>query len=188
MNLEGLQRSMIETATTSGVFKDLSRIQHALDPIDIEGLSKLYRDTKGENEASQLDRSVTFKEDEPSPEELKTFAKKLDLDRVDPHCQPIITWSLRDFFLAYALSATFKDCSVIIRYRENDPHPPGSQFGYDLVEESITIIDLDLKPMSNLNKWAKLDQAIWQAYRDHPPHLETTCEGSAATGIPAITT
>ncbi|KAF8891187.1 inositol-pentakisphosphate 2-kinase [Infundibulicybe gibba] len=63
---------------------------------------------------------------------------------------------LRYYVLAYLLSATFKDCSLIIRL---DPLRPGMPTA-DVGLERITVIDLDPKGIERLRKWEQMDQEI----------------------------
>ncbi|KAI4524645.1 hypothetical protein K525DRAFT_193558 [Schizophyllum commune Loenen D] len=75
------------------------------------------------------------------------------------HAAPVPE-DLRFYLLAYLLSATFKDCSIIVRMDllggEKQPGP---------VDPSrVTVIDLDPKSMKRLRKWEKLDQEIVEAY------------------------
>lgn len=178
-DMESLKRAMVETVMSSNLFNDLSRLQRTLDPIDIEGLQEIYHTAKGED--VRQNGLVVFNEEEPSAEELKTLFNKLD--RRSAVADNTTDWSLRELLLAYAVSATFKDCSVIIRYRRIEPCSGVGISTNQLIEESATIIDLDLKPMSNLNKWAKLDRAIWQAYLEHPPKVETTCQAPESMSL-----
>ena len=53
--------------------------------------------------------------------------------------------------MAYLLSASFKACSIILRIpQQGDP--------------TVSVIDLDVKPVDRLSKWAKLDREIVDAY------------------------
>ena len=70
---------------------------------------------------------------------------------------------LRFRLLAYLLSASFKDCSLIVRMR---PAPPGAPGRF---VQTVTVIDLDVKGVDRLAKWAKLDKEIVEAYRGAEP-------------------
>lgn len=71
------------------------------------------------------------------------------------------TANLKYYCLAYLLSASFKDCSVILRMvpTKEGPEP---------WKKSITVIDLDVKSVDRLHKWEKLDQKIVEAYTGLP--------------------
>lgn len=59
-------------------------------------------------------------------------------------------WSNREHLLAFILSTTFKDCSLIFRL----------PIGTDPGSIEVKAIDLDLKPVGKLAKWAALDKEI----------------------------
>ncbi len=56
---------------------------------------------------------------------------------------------------------------------------------FSVSKTQITSSDFAKSPkkMSNLNKWAKLDRAIWQAYLEHPPKVETTCQAPESMSL-----
>ncbi|KAL0564821.1 hypothetical protein V5O48_017213 [Marasmius crinis-equi] len=73
---------------------------------------------------------------------------------------------MRSFLLAYLLSATFKDCSVIVRVPLLDVSSPssgGAREG-EVKEGNVTIIDLDPKSMTRLRRWEVLDGEIVRDY------------------------
>ncbi|KAI9065361.1 hypothetical protein FKP32DRAFT_1674716, partial [Trametes sanguinea] len=72
---------------------------------------------------------------------------------------------LRYRLLAYLLSASFKDCSLIVRMPP--PSQRSAQEGNREPAEgaTVTVIDLDVKPLARLAKWAQLDAEIVDAYR-----------------------
>lgn len=129
----------------------LARLQRTLDSLDIEGLSALWTRVRGP------DLKLGQGESEPTLDEWQTFANEY-LTRshvpsgVDPQEE-----ELRYHLLAYLMSATFKDCSVILRLP-----PPGSD-----AEATITAIDLDPKSVERLKKWEELDRDIVLAYNSH---------------------
>jgi len=55
--------------------------------------------------------------------------------------------------MAYLLSATFKDCSIIARFQ------PGNS------DVQLYVIDLEPKSISRLDKWLELDREIAQAFQ-----------------------
>lgn len=73
----------------------------------------------------------------------------MDHDHPDPA-------DLRYYCYAYLLSATFKDCSIILRIVPTEGDHPA--------KKSITIIDLDVKSVDRLSKWEKLDKKIVDVY------------------------
>jgi inositol-pentakisphosphate 2-kinase len=162
----------------------LSDLQRDLDALDIEGLSKLWRLTELSSPLYQQTFSTFFEqisggsESEPpatpigvsspflqSPEpcisdwidflDAYLTPKKPEMDYSNP--SPA---SLRYYLLAYLLSATFKDCSVIVKLDFLKPGAPQQ----DVKPDSVTVIDLDPKSMNKLRHWEKLDQEISQTY------------------------
>jgi len=67
---------------------------------------------------------------------------------------------IRYYTLAYLLSGTFKDCSVILRFPEREEGSEGGEGG----KPTITAIDLDPKSITRLPKWAELDAEIVGAF------------------------
>ena len=139
------------------VLRTLSTLQRTLDVLDIEGLSQLWN-LAYESAAVQADADgVTIPPvgaglEEPSLADWKTFldiylAKHSQMDHDHPDSA-----NIKYYCMAYLLSASFKDCSIIIRI-------PREGHG------TVTIIDLDVKPVDRLNKWAKLDSEIVETYR-----------------------
>jgi hypothetical protein len=139
----------------SGVMQRLRNLQSTLDGTDISHLAQRF--------AAECPESDVFDPTllpQPSAEELRQF---IDLYLSDPHAGKSDKWSLRESLIAYALSATFKDCSVFITC----PLVSTSD-GWKLDEPQATVkvIDLDLKPLANMRKWYDLDEKIWRHWQD----------------------
>ena len=162
-----LIRPLIETP----VLGKLSDLQRNLDMLDMEGLSKLWRlaessaflSQSGEISSCSTLPCTPIGESSPfisSPEPtlsdwvdfIDTYLTKPKLDHSNP-----LPDNLRYYLLAYLLSATFKDCSIIVRLdflrgmQEQAPH-------------SIAVIDLDPKRMDKLKAWEKLDMKVANTY------------------------
>ncbi|KAG6814553.1 hypothetical protein H0H92_000081 [Tricholoma furcatifolium] len=146
----------------------LSTLQRSLDPLDIEGLSKLWHRVElaqhelngvsGFHSPSPIDVSSPYLTvNEPDIVDwtnfvdtyLSTFTR-LDHENPEPS-------HLKLYLLAYLLSATFKDCSIIVRL---DPLASTSQGQL----KKVTVIDLDPKRLARLQKWERLDREIVEAY------------------------
>ncbi|KAL1744337.1 inositol-pentakisphosphate 2-kinase [Schizophyllum fasciatum] len=69
---------------------------------------------------------------------------------------------LRFYLLAYLLSATFKDCSIIVRM--DLLGGAGAKAAGAVDPSRVTVIDLDPKSLKRLRKWEKLDREIVEAY------------------------
>lgn len=117
----------------SSLFSTLAHLQRTLDSLDIEGLSQLW---------SRFHPDLPLGEGEPEPTivEWEGFVQAYLSGGKE---------TVRYMILAYLLSATFKDCSVILR-------PNCTEWA----ENSLTVIDLDPKRISRLPEWEKLDGEI----------------------------
>jgi len=138
----------------SGVMQRLRDLQSTLDGTDISHIAQRF--TNDLPESDLFDPTLL---PQPSAEELRQF---IDLYFSDPYAGRSDKWSLRESLVAYALSATFKDCSVFITC----PLVSTSD-GWKLDEPQATVkvIDLDLKPLANMRKWYDLDEKIWRHWR-----------------------
>lgn len=74
--------------------------------------------------------------------------------------------NLRYHSLAYLLSASFKDCSLIIPIR---PQTDDMEMG------GIKVIDLDIKYMDRVPGWLKLDEKIVKEYAKIDTRMRKTC-------------
>ncbi|TFK30038.1 inositol-pentakisphosphate 2-kinase [Coprinopsis marcescibilis] len=177
--------SIVLTLKATPVLSILSKLQRTLDTLDIEGLSKLWRHTELSaplyrttfaeffNSRETDDRtgppstplgvsSLFLSSPEPSIPDwvgfldsyLSPFSSQLD------HANPTPK-DLRYYLLAYLLSATFKDCSVIVRL---DFLRPNSEPKIEIKPNTVTVIDLDPKSMDKLRGWEKLDKEIATIY------------------------
>lgn len=146
------------------VLQKLSNLQRTLDPLDIEGLAALWSeahisgntqlqtalgtDTSQPSSIPPLGKGLA----EPTLSDWDAFldvylTKHTSMD----HDHPDVA-NLRYYCLAQLLSASFKDCSIMIHLKQ-----PGSK-------PTIAVIDLDVKPIERLHKWALLDAEIVKAY------------------------
>jgi inositol-pentakisphosphate 2-kinase len=145
--------AIVPTLVQSSVLPVLSKLQRSLDILDAEGLDKLWKSVHG-GSVSKSALALVATSDEPSITEWRSFLDRYltDHESMD-HAHPDPT-NLRYYTLAYLLSMSFKDCSIIVR-------PAESGQG----KASITIIDLDAKSIKSLVKWQKLDKKIVDTYR-----------------------
>ncbi|KAF8163415.1 inositol-pentakisphosphate 2-kinase [Crassisporium funariophilum] len=182
---DAFSAALVRPLLQTPVLRILSNLQRNLDVLDIEGLSKLWRETES---SAPLYRTTfaSFFEQTPessssappatpigvsslfleSPEPgisdwidfLDTYLTKdkSELDHSNPSPE-----NLRYYLLAYLLSATFKDCSVIVRL---DFLKPGGTLQSEVTPNSVAVIDLDPKSMDKLRGWEKLDKEIANNY------------------------
>ena len=156
------------------VLQILSKLQRSLDVLDIEGLSSLWRRTllSHPSLSSESLPAIPLGVSSPflsSPEPdivdwetfidsfLSPFSSGLD------HLQPKVE-NIRYYLLAYLLSGTVKDCSIIVR---TDLLQLGKTSTKRKNTDSVMVIDLDPRKMERLNKWEKLDAEIVNAYSNN---------------------
>lgn len=155
------------------VLRRLNKLQRSLDVLDIEGLSKLWAELhslSSEHAAPIL--GITSPE--PSIADWIEFVDRyLSEHTCLDHAHPRIT-DMRYYLLAYILSATFKDCSIMLRIRDPVSVKDGD---LDSLGNSVTVIDLDPKSITRLGKWQKLDQKIAEAYADVGQGMKTCIDG-----------
>jgi inositol-pentakisphosphate 2-kinase len=131
------------------VLRTLSDLQRTLDPLDIEGLSRLCSDSQIDNyPLTPLPLPTGSTIADPDLKEWSSFLDFVSQDTLLNHIHPDKS-NQRYYLMAYLLSATFKDCSVIIR-----PH------GDDAKSAAVTIIDLDAKSLTRLERWEALDRRV----------------------------
>ncbi|KAF9527043.1 inositol-pentakisphosphate 2-kinase [Crepidotus variabilis] len=166
--------ALVQPLLETPVLRILSRLQRNLDVLDIEGLSDLWRRTESAV-ASLREQSNSvppptpiggsspfFNLLEPRIPDWTTFLDNyISLEKQFDASNPTAD-SLRHYILAYLLSATFKDCSIIVRLKYLQPGTVPQQVGGP---QSVAIIDLDPKSMSKLGQWEKLDREIVASYK-----------------------
>ncbi|KAI1794669.1 inositol-pentakisphosphate 2-kinase [Ganoderma leucocontextum] len=159
-NLQTLMLDEIRDAFTSAllpllldtpVLHTLSTLQRTLDALDVEGLSALWARLRPEH-ASRLGKGELDPDIADWTRFVDTYLARHASERDTPETDTETEDELRYRMHAYLLSASFKDCSLILRMRSE-------QAG------TITVIDLDVKGIDRLAKWAKLDREIVDAYR-----------------------
>ena len=183
MFAEGVAQSDVKEAFISAlvslllgtdVLQRISHLQRTFDSFDIEGLSELWRRAKmGASGGAEGGHSVTVNDEstghpktdmktrlfsEPTMDEWEEFVDKFLSSEIS---HPDYDSShLRHYLLAYLLSATFKDCSIIIRLNFL-----GTESNNGAVEPwRVSVIDLDKKSMSRMEKWEEQDRQIAQGY------------------------
>ncbi|TBU65493.1 inositol-pentakisphosphate 2-kinase [Dichomitus squalens] len=169
---DALTSALLPLLLDTPVLRTLSTLQRTLDALDVEGLTALWARLRpadaaelGEGEAdpdvAEWTRFVDtyLSRHPPRPESASASeAQTQTRTRAGPPAEADED-ELRYQLQAYLLSASFKDCSVILRMK------PGQAVG----QGTITVIDLDVKGIDRLAKWAKLDREIVDAYRGIPP-------------------
>lgn len=161
---EAFTQAIIPLLIRTPVLRILNKLQRTLDILDIEGLSQLWKQ-------AQPSPPVGVGAPEPTLEEWSTFIDTYLSDATISHVDPKPE-DLRHYLLGYLLSATFKDCSIIVRLNLIDPHAESSQ---DVDPSKVTVIDLDPKSIDRLKKWEKLDTEIASKYAEVEEMNRRTC-------------
>ena len=155
---EAFTSALLPLLTGTAVLKRISYLQRSLDPLDIEGLSKLWV-SAGIRTFDDIEHSDTARLlfSEPTMDEWAEFVSRYLSSEMCSLENPD-TSQLRYLLLAYLLSATFKDCSLIVRLdfigSETKVAEPWR----------VSVIDLDPKSMSRMEKWERLDSEITERY------------------------
>ena len=179
MNLDAISdvfaSALIQPLLQTPILRILSDLQRNLDPLDIEGLSKLWKQVESTIATRTLEgsesvppypplggRSPFFQSTEPLISEwidfLDTYTSAARPDAIDVKPSPE---DLRYYLLAHLLSAMIKDGSVIVKLDFLQPYPQSTR---TISSDSVTVIDLDPKKMAKLKGWEKLDAEIVRAY------------------------
>ncbi len=151
------------------VLRVLSTLQRNLDALDVEGLSVLWSQAYASvNAQAVVDGGAGGSLPvpplgtglaEPTLEDWKAFldiylTKHANMDHDHPDAA-----NIKYYCMAYLLSTSFKDCSIILRLPRDGAN-------------TVTVIDLDVKPVDRMSKWENLDKKIVQSYRSlsEPTH------------------
>ena len=152
------------------ILRTLAELQRSLDVLDIEGLSKLWAlshiQSPSETPSVRVP-PIGSTSPQPTMSEWTNFVNEyLSTDRTRDHAHPKVS-DLRYYLLAYLLSATFKDCSIILRVNTSgDARATGG-----MKANSVAMIDLDPKCIDRLNRWEQLDRNIVKSYTGVGPKL-----------------
>ena len=175
------------------MLRTLARLQRTLDALDVEGLGALWARLRGVPDAIP-DHALDLSERAPTPPPLGKGEAEPDVAEWGRFVDAYLARygaegtgegegegqgeteeelereravregdedELRFRLLAYLLSASFKDCSLILRAR---PVAVDAAKDTSTVPVTVTVIDLDVKGIDRLAKWAKLDAEIVAAY------------------------
>jgi len=134
------------------VLTTLNRLQRTLDILDIEGLSSLW---------SSVYPDLLLGSGIPDPT-LVEWTEFIDEYLANASEHQSRAPDLKYHIFAYLLSATFKDCSVMVRLDLLSP----SEVPMDIEANKwrVKVIDLDPKSMDRLTKWEQLDGEIVRSY------------------------
>ncbi|KAJ3814981.1 inositol-pentakisphosphate 2-kinase [Lentinula aff. lateritia] len=161
---KGIRELVVETLLVSFIkseslelLKTLKNLQRTLDGLGIEGLASLW------DSVHSLDKT-SFGGGFPQPtiDDWRFFVTEyLEPQGCSVPAQaPSGETQLQYNILSYLLSATFKDCSMMIML----PGLLHESLPISLFPSRITLIDLDPKRVERLQKWLEQDRNIIQEY------------------------
>ena len=164
------------------VLRILSELQRNLDVLDIEGLSRLWKEAEFAALKQSDTDSITplggtsphIQMSDPGISDWTEFldfyisSRRESLNHSDPSPK-----DLRYYILAYLLSATFKDCSIVVRL---DFLRSGDSLEREIGPHSVVVIDLDPKSMKKLRSWEELDRDIVIEYS--PAHRKVCIDAN----------
>ncbi|KAH9060108.1 inositol-pentakisphosphate 2-kinase [Lactarius vividus] len=146
----------------------ISALQRSLDPLDCEGFAKLVESKRIQSAGSSDSINVALPIvdlTQPTVDEWTSFVDIFLSQERQKHSS-FSPSNLRYHTLAYLLSASFKDCSLIVPIR--------SQTGVTEMD-GIKIIDLDIKGVDRIPGWLRLDKNIVREYAKIDTGIRKTC-------------
>ncbi|ODO10002.1 hypothetical protein I350_02226 [Cryptococcus amylolentus CBS 6273] len=143
----------IPVLLSSPALQQLKSLQSTLDPTDISHIATLFH--------AAYPNAPLFDPEIITDITLSELEQFLQLYLSDPAAgKDVEKWDLRQRMVAYTLSAIFKDCSIFVKaVLHKTPEET-----WELVQgrSSVKIIDLDVKPIKNMKRWAETDEKIWK--------------------------
>lgn len=152
--MEGFVKALLPLLTRTPVLQRIGHLQRSLDALDVEGLLSLHTAYARAHFPDTSDIATPLEElfPDPSLDDWERFVSEYKSHQFIADLDPE---HLQHHAMAYLLSATFKDCSIILRLHRSSEVP-----------DSITVIDLDPKSMKRFKRWAELDREIAVSFVD----------------------
>lgn len=162
---------LVDFLVKNQLLKRLAYLQRSLDPLDIEGLNKRIKEEKGidllhtsdEELVSKLGGEITLKEYQDFVNTYLEHKSSINLEKAP----------LRELIIAYLLSASFKDCSMIITINQRPSTTTFEDGGAEQVKEfekkpkkdiSAFLVDVDVKSITRLRRYARLDRDLVDSF------------------------
>lgn len=154
-----------ESEARVSILSRLAHLQSALDPLDVEGLAQLWLSRTQSHTLGQAPPEMNL------PPALQRNLPAADLPTI---LDSFLTASggevtLEKALQAFLVSATFKDCSMLLRFHRAEGGVVGE----------TKLVDLDSKPFSKLSGMQKTDNEVCAAFLA----WLSSCEGSPAASI-----
>lgn len=147
---ESLVHCLSSFLAASPLVQKLKGLQAELDALDIEGLGRLLREREGVDILSLSSDDIDRLGGEVTLAEYEAFVARFTYSKMD--------LTTRDAVISHLLSASFKDCSMILQIR--------TRHGKAQVVDA-QLVDCDLKSISRLQRYAKLDRELVETCRRH---------------------
>jgi len=183
--------------TSSPLLPRLAHLQSTLDPLDIEGLNALLQAQKGIDLLDVGEDSLTDTlGGEVTLEEYAAFVSSYLANEAATHehedAKLIKSYtssetsaskkaaaatflneksSIRNLVIAYLLSASFKDCSIMIKISQDPPSELSSERKLEAY-----LVDVDFKSIKRLIRYANLDRDLvrnFESFRDKGGRIES---------------
>ncbi|KAH9001517.1 inositol-pentakisphosphate 2-kinase [Lactarius akahatsu] len=152
----------------NSLLQHISALQRSLDPLDCEGFAKLVESKRIQSAGSSdsINAALPIADlTQPTMDDWTSFVDIFLSQERQKHSS-FSPSNLRYHTLAYLLSASFKDCSLIVPIRSQT----------DVTEmDGIKVIDLDIKVVDRIPGWSKLDKKIVREYAKIDTGLRKTC-------------
>jgi inositol-pentakisphosphate 2-kinase len=180
---QSLPDLLVDFMTSSPLLPRLAHLQSSLDPLDIGGLNALLQSQKGidllnvdENDFTDtLGGEVTLEE---YTDFVKSYLANEAATQQHEYAKLIKSYastetsvseeaapkflneksSIRNLVIGYLLSASFKDCSIMIKITQ-DPLSESSEKKLEAY-----LVDVDVKSIKRLVRYAKLDRELMSSF------------------------
>lgn len=142
------------------VLTRLAQLQSALDPLDVEGLAQLWLERTqchilGSTPASQTESLPAALTSAVPAAQLVQVLRRL-LPAVSDCARSAAEIELEDAVQAFLVSATFKDCSLLVRLSRSSDG--------ERVQSETKLVDLDRKPFAKLHSMQQTDSEVCAAF------------------------
>lgn len=177
------------------VLSRLSQLQSSLDPLDVEGLAHLWLHHTQSHILGKLPPTLPNTQFQPTPEpspptstpEVAELSVVLERFLLNTTGASDVDVELQDAVQAFLVSASFKDCSLLIRFSPSPSSPSDSHsqaetgskivVGNQRLQSETKLVDLDRKAMAKLEAMQQTDNEVCAAFlawlssldEAHPP-------------------
>lgn len=152
--------------STVSVLSRLAHLQSALDPLDVEGLAHLWLRRTQSHVLGQASSDVDL-----PPALTRNLAAAQLAAMLDSFLSGTTAEvSLEDAVQAFLVSASFKDCSMLLRFHQTESG----------VQGETKLVDLDSKPFAKLSSMQQTDSEVCAAFLAWLSQLDRSPAASVA--------